>query len=288
MPSVEHETVVELLHRAPELAAILLASAGVTVPAGTSAVIADSNLSARKPVALAAEAVIVLAAPAGKLAVVTEVQKHPPRKEKRRAWAAYIAIAGVEHDCDAMLIVIALRPDTARASGKLIRTGHPEFNLKPIVIGPGSTPRPGGPAAAELAVLGVLTGALDLNDPQARLAALRALARADPGRRAAYTRVIRGTASDAARQALEELMTTLFGFRDEFVDGLLDQGRAEGEARGQARGEARMLLRVLEARGFTVPGHIRERVTSCTDTAQLEAWGELAATATSVNEVFGD
>ena len=160
------------------------------------------------------------------------------------------------------------------------------------MIGPGSTPRPGGPAAAELAVLGVLTGALDLNDPQARLAALRALARADPGRRAAYTRVIRGTASDAARQALEELMTTLFGFRDEFVDGLLDQGRAEGEARGeargQARGEARMLLRVLEARGFTVPGHIRERVTSCTDTAQLEAWGELAATATSVNEVFGD
>jgi hypothetical protein len=206
MPSVEHETVVELLHRAPELAAILLASAGVTVPAGTSAVIADSNLSARKPVALAAEAVIVLAAPAGKLAVVTEVQKHPPRKEKRRAWAAYVAIAGVEHDCDAMLIVIALRPDTARASGKLIRTGHPEFNLKPIVIGPGSTPRPdaaAGPAAAEVAVLGALTGALDLDDPQARLAALHALARAEPSRRAAYTRVIRGSASQAARQALE-------------------------------------------------------------------------------------
>lgn len=105
---------------------------------------------------------------------------------------------------------------------------------------------------------------------------------------AAYTRVIRGIASDAARQALEELMTTLFGFRDEFVDGLLDQGRAEGEALGQARGEARMLLRVLEARGFTVPGDIRERVISCTDTAQLEAWSDLAATATSVNEVFGD
>jgi hypothetical protein len=79
-------------------------------------------------------------------------------------------------------------------------------------------------------------------------------------------------------------MTSLFSIRDEFVDGLLDQGRAEGEARG----EAHMLLRVLAARGFTVPGHIRERVTSCTDTAQLEAWGELAATATSVNEVFGD
>ncbi len=68
-------------------------------------------------------------------------------------------------------------------------------------------------------------------------------------------------------------------FRDEFVDGLLDQGRAEGEAQ--------MLLRFLAARGFEIPDDIRERVQSCPDTARLEAWGALAATASSLEDIFG-
>jgi hypothetical protein len=83
-------------------------------------------------------------------------------------------------------------------------------------------------------------------------------------------------------------------FKDEFVDGLLDQGRAEdeargraeGEARGRAEGEASMLLRVLLARGFEVPNDVRQRVQSCTDIAQLEAWGDRAVTATSLHDIF--
>jgi hypothetical protein len=94
--------------------------------------------------------------------------------------------------------------------------------------------------------------------------------------RETYTRLIRVTASEAVRQALEELMATVF--KDEFVDKLLDRGRAEGEAE--------MLLRILTARGFAVPDGIRERVLSCTDTAQLEAWGDLAGTAEHLEEIF--
>ena len=67
-------------------------------------------------------------------------------------------------------------------------------------------------------------------------------------------------------------------FRDEFIDGLLDRGRAEGEAA--------MLLRVLAARGFTVPDDVRQRVESCADIAQLEAWGDRAVTAKSLDEIF--
>jgi hypothetical protein len=66
-------------------------------------------------------------------------------------------------------------------------------------------------------------------------------------------------------------------FRDEFVDGLLDQGRAqgraEGEARGRAEGEAARLLRVLAARGFTVPDDIRQRIESCRDLPRLRSVG---------------
>ena len=239
---------------------------------------ADSNLSVPEPTELRADLVTLHQGTEGKLAVVTEVQTDPPSKKKRRAWPAYVAVAQVEHECDAVLIVIALRPGTARASVRPISTGHPGFVLRPIVIGPDNTPAPEGSDAAELTVLAVLTGALDLRDRAAQLLALQHIARVDAERRQTYTRLIRVTASEAVRLALEELMTTVFP-RDDFIDGLLDQGRAEGEAK--------MLLRILAARGFALPDEIRERVTSCTDLAQLESWGERSVTATSVTEIFG-
>lgn len=76
--------------------------------------------------------------------------------------------------------------------------------------------------------------------------------------------------------------------KDEFVDGFLDQGRAEGRAQGMAQGEAHILLRIMAARGLDVPERIRTRVAACADTARLEAWADRAATATSVDEIFGD
>jgi hypothetical protein len=283
MPGIEHAAAVELLRRNPELTAALLVGTDVAVPAGAVAVVADSNLSLPEPTELRADLVTLHRATTGKLAVVTEVQKDPPDKKKRRAWPAYVAVARVEHECDAALVVIGLRADTARASARPIPTGHPGFVLRPIVIGPDSTPVAEGPHAAELTVLAVLTGALDLGDPAAQLLALQRIAQVDAERRQAYTRLIRLTASHAVRQALEELMTTVFP-RDDFIDGLLDQGRAEGEARG----EAKMLLRVLAARGFAVTDDVRERVVGCTDTGKLETWADRAVTASSITEVFSD
>jgi hypothetical protein len=287
MPSIQHEAVVELLHRNRHLVAALLAPCGIRVSADTTAVIADSNLSARTPIALTAEIVIELTAPDGtQRVVIFEVQKDPPKPWKRRAWAAYVTLAGVRHKCDAILVVIALRAETARACSSLIRTGHPGFNLAPIVIGPDNTPDPASqdhsPANAELTVLAVLTGALDLSDREARTFILETLARTDPDRQAAYTRLILTIASEADQRALEELMSTVY--RDNLVDRLL----AEGEARGEIRGEANMLLRILAARGFTLPGDIHDRITSCTDTARLEAWAARAVTAETIAEVFSD
>jgi hypothetical protein len=123
VPSIAHEATVELLRRNPQLAAALLASAGVQIPAGASAVLADSNLSVPAPTELRADVLTVHEGVGGKLVIVTEVQKDPPGAGKRRAWVAYTALAHVEHQCDAALVVIALRPGTARASGKPILVG---------------------------------------------------------------------------------------------------------------------------------------------------------------------
>jgi hypothetical protein len=76
-------------------------------------------------------------------------------------------------------------------------------------------------------------------------------------------------------------------FKNDFVDRIQAEGYAKGLAKAMARGEARMLLRLLAARGIQVPDQIREQVTTCTDTTQLEAWANKAATATTLQEVFG-
>jgi hypothetical protein len=287
MPGIEHEAIVQLLHDKPQLAATLLTAlgAGARVPAGATAAVADSDLSARRPLALIAENVIKFSGPAGKLVVIAEVQKDPPDRKKLRDWPAYVSVAGVEHGCDVVLVVIALRPQTARASRKLIRTGHPGFDLAPLVIDAGNTPLSGqSDVNAELIVLAFLTGALDVSSHDARMFILCNLAHIHPEQRDRYTRLIRALASDTDRLELEDLMRTVI--KDKFMDGLIDQGRAEGRVEGRVEGEAHLLLRILATRGFSVPDAVRYRVTSCTDTAQLEAWADRAVTSAGLDEIF--
>lgn len=176
MPSIQHEAVVEILHRDPQLAAMLLGRAGVSLPSGATPVMADSNLSVRDP-----------------------------------------------------------------------------------------------------SMLSIICGDLDLTSHEARMFALRSIADAPAELRPGYTRLIHALVPNSAWESLEELMKTVL--KDDFVDGLLDQGRAEGEAR--------IVLRILTARGLPVTDEVRDRVTGCADTSQLEAWADRAITATVIEDVFG-
>jgi hypothetical protein len=49
-------------------------------------------------------------------------------------------------------------------------------------------------------------------------------------------------------------------------------------------GQAKMLLRVLKARFGAVPAELEAKIRALTDEQQLERWGELAATATSLKQ----
>ncbi|MEM9462299.1 MAG: hypothetical protein AAGF11_49560 [Myxococcota bacterium] len=57
---------------------------------------------------------------------------------------------------------------------------------------------------------------------------------------------------------------------------------------GRAEGEAKALLLVLESRGLVVSDEARARITACTDIEQLDAWLSRAASADSVDAIFGD
>jgi len=79
-------------------------------------------------------------------------------------------------------------PGTARRCRAPIRTGHPGFDLAPLVIDSATIPDPGLEAASpELVVLAVLTGALDLGQDSARRLVLARLADLDASRLATYT-----------------------------------------------------------------------------------------------------
>jgi hypothetical protein len=282
---MQHEAPLELLRCEPRLAAVLLRGLGVAVPAGATAAMAPTDLTASVPAELRADAVVVLSGAEGaRLAVIVEVQLRYDTG-KRYSWPAYLTQVRAAHRCPAVLLVICPASATARRCRAPIRTGHPGFDLAPLVIDSATIPDPLREAASpELVVLAVLTGALDLGQDSARRLVLARLAGLDASRLATYTVFVRSAASESARQAPEALMTTQF--KDTFVDRLLAEGKAEGKAEGEAKGEARMILRVLAARGLKVPAEIQQRVLSCADTGQLEAWGDRAATAASLDEVF--
>jgi hypothetical protein len=309
MPGIVHETPVELLRSNPMLIAQLLAGVGLPGSDVAAATLAPADVGSALPAELRADAVVLTDGPAGRQAVVIEVQTGRD-DGKRRVWPAYLTLARAQHECPALLMVICRDQSTGRWARQPIVTGHPGFDLVPLVVDAVSTPpldsSAGRQALAEIAVLSAFTGAIDLEQDSGRMAALGAIAAAhlDAERLATYTHLVRAVASAEARTALEALMTVTF--RDDFVDRYRAEGeavgraegeavgraegeavgRAEGEAVGRAEGQRSMLLRILAARGFAVTEAQRAQIEACGDSDQLGAWADRAVVAASLEDVF--
>jgi hypothetical protein len=58
-------------------------------------------------------------------------------------------------------------------------------------------------------------------------------------------------------------------------------------AEGEARGEVKAILLTLSARGVEVSEEARARIAGCEDLDQLEVWVRRAATAGSIDDLFG-
>jgi hypothetical protein len=175
-------------------------------------------------------------------------------------------------------MVFAITKDAARGSAKAIHTGHPGWDLIPLVSGIGltpGTPSDDGRFAAELVLLRVITRELTLNTHDARMFALTAIRSAPAERIERYTRYLKALVPASTRGSLETLMKTVL--KDDFVDGWIAQGLAQGRAE--------MLLDLLEMR-FSVPEDIRKRIEKCNDTNQIKTWHKRVLAATSLEDVF--
>jgi len=285
-----HEGPLDLVRQHPEIAVEFAQGAGIKLPGEIAVSLAPTDMSEVVPVQYLADMVVLISDAATSepvLAVIIEPQLRDS-ETKRYSWPVYVTTARRIAKCPAAVLVV-LCPDQAEAAKcrRLIRTGHPGFDLAPIVIDSGGPPGRDGAGGPYLTVFAASMGGIDMGSEPGARRVLDAMASAEvsDADRLRMTAIILRLASDAARQILEAMMTTS-EYEKTFVERIHDQGIAEGEAKGKAEGKAEDVLKLLDARGLSLSKEQRQRVTSCTDPAQLDLWFERAITVTTVAEVF--
>ena len=284
-----HDGLIELVRQCPDMAVDLARKVGgIKLPPDVSVSLASTDMSAAVPVQYLADmAVLASSLTTGEplLAVVIEPQLRD-RETKRYSWPVYVTTARQVNKCpEAVLLVLCPDPDEAAKCRTLIRTGHPGFDLAPIVIDADSTPGgDGSDNGAYLTVFAATMGAIDMATEAGARMVLNAIdaTGANDANHFRMTAVILATASEGARQNLEKLMKT--EYKKTFIDRVHDDGIAEGEAKG----EAKALLKLLDARRVALSAEQRERIISCTDPVRLDSWFDRAITAATADEVFGD
>jgi hypothetical protein len=285
MPSIPHEGPLDLVRQHPEIAVeFVQGTAGIKLPARVAVSLAPTDMSAVIPVQYLADMVVLISdAATGEpaLAVIIEPQLRDS-ETKRYSWPVYVTTARRVAKCPAAVLVV-LCPDPAEADKcrRLIRTGHPGFDLAQVVIDSGGPPGRDGTGGPYLTVFAASMGGIDMESEPGARRVLDAMASAgvSDADRLRMTTIIMRLASDAARQILEAMMTTS-EYEKTFVERIHDQGIAEGKAEA--------VLKLLDARHLAPTNEQRQQVTSCTDAVQLDLWFDRAITAGTAAEVFAD
>jgi hypothetical protein len=290
MPTEEHELPLEMVRRSPELVPMILQSVfGLDLPGRDYATLTSETFADLDPAELRSDAAVLVDNPkTPSHGVIVEAQTRF-NKQKHYTWPAYLAMLRRRYKCGTTLLVICPDQAGARACAAPIDMGHPGWVLKPLTVHPGMLPPITDPGLARrYPELAVLSTAPHSDGPDAE-AVLTSVAAAfdvvrrkndeetgDLGRRY-YDYLVRRL-SESARKLLEEIVETAgYEWKSDFAKAHRAEGREEGREEGRVQGEATMLLLMLEARGIAVPDEVRERVTNCTDTDQLERWAKRAA-----------
>jgi hypothetical protein len=160
----------------------------------------------------------------------------------------------------------------------------------PEVIDPINTPWTGS-ATPYLVVFAACMGAINMEGEQGARTVLQAIREtgASTADRQRMSTIILNLASDAARRRLETMMTTM-EWKNDFIEGFvqegLEKGLQQGLQQGAAMAKAETLLKVIDARAIDMTAEERERVSSCTDIAQLDEWFDSALRAETAADIF--
>ncbi|MFI6319153.1 hypothetical protein ACIBG8_16610 [Nonomuraea sp. NPDC050556] len=235
------------------------------------------ELNERRPVEYAADSVISVRGPdGGRRFVIVEMQ-NTYKEEKFWAWAAYVGGLMGRYRCPVMLVVICL--DQADAD-KYRRRFLPDDScivLAIVVVGPSELPllrdREDVLASPELATLAAVAHA----DLETAAAVADIVVTLGDERSSIYYSYLCMHLPESMRARLEALMAkSVYEYSDRFTQIFENRGRGAS------------LVAVMGARGMELDDVHRAQVEACTDCDQLQQWIVRAATATSVEEIFGD
>ena len=286
MPSEDHQALVELFRCSPALARVLLALfGGISIAAGKGRVV-DSNLSLPPPREWRPDLVLTYGEGGHEQAVIVEVQLSRD-SDKAESWPEYITATRRRHHCPACLLVVAGDTAMARWCARKLETGHPGFDLRPIVVGPQQLPPLTDIELArrcpELAILSTYLHRRTQYAVDAAVAAAHATAELDERHAIPYNDLIVRWLAPEVRPAFEE---KIMSFPDNYV--CQSDFAKKHQAKGRTEGRADSLLTVLRTRGLPVDAQHEERIRSCRDSGQLDRWLQEAVTASSPDEIFAE
>lgn len=211
MPGFLHDVVVKMFRNSGELAREI-AGLVVRMPdTELEARAAGNDLTAPMPVEYRADQVMAyhrkgMAAP--ELAIVVEVQ-HKVDERKRWTWMSYVANAAADHECRVLLLVVTWDGRVAQWARGPFESGHPDFDLKPLVIDLSKLPtlltEEDARRTPELAVL----CAIARRDAPSAEAAIPMLRELPSDRAALYWRAIASALLPSELLTLEKKMQTL-------------------------------------------------------------------------------
>ncbi|MCO5994573.1 hypothetical protein [Actinoallomurus rhizosphaericola] len=292
MPSLSHESLALLFKNRPALAAEILHNAlKVDIPGYKAVRVESDDLTEWNPAEFRADAVVVFEADSPVLAVVVEIQLGRDQG-KRWSWPVYLAGLRARTRCPAILLVICTDAAVGDWCAEPIGLGHPGWTLTPLVLKPEAVPVVTDAAEAvrapELAVLSTMTHGAAYDRARMFHALLSALARMEDGDRAKlYIDIVLAALPETPAAELEAFVRSdTSPYKSEAFRRTYAEGEAEGEVKGEVKGRVSTLLQVLEARGVMVPDEARERITACTDVAQIEAWVKRSVIVRTVDALF--
>jgi hypothetical protein len=298
--TITHEAPLELIRQHPFLAAELVrATLDIPLSPDLEARLGPTDLNNVVPAQFTADSVITLHDPRTGEAVLVVIIEPQGRADvdKQYSWPAYVTNVRRAAKCPrAVLVVICPDPAEGEKCRQGIPTGHPGFDLRPIVIDPLHAPSAEG-GSPWLVIFDACLGVLELGtEPGARriLNAVHDSATSAADRERLITLILKA-APAAARQILEDLMATT-EWKSDFVQSFVnvgieqgrEQGREQGIVEGTIRAKADGILKILDARQLKPTKDQRGQVSEATDLAQLDRWFDRSLTAATAAEVFAD
>lgn len=290
MAAFEHEFPLDLIRRAPDLAAQLLErAAGGPLPRFDRARCEASEATTTSPAELRADAVVVLEKDNNAATAIIVENQQRYDKRKRYTWPVYVANIRARLECPVVLLVITPTTSLAGWCSQRIDLGGGYLVHTPLSLGLDTLEPVTDPDEAqshpELAIL--IAATQKVEGKTALDALVPALGVIDEDRWSLYADYVLTALNASARTYLEEAVKTMgYEYKSDFIGRPYREGREEGKQEGLVEGQAGTLLKFLAARGITVSAETRERITSCTDQDQLDNWIRRAATAESADDLF--